>query len=55
MSEIAVDEPDATIIIDFVYEENNDSVERKSWKFFNNVTVPRSEVVFVSQVILISF
>ena len=53
MSEIAVDEPDATIITDFVYEENNDSVERKLWKFCNNVTVPRSEVVFMSQMILI--
>ena len=51
MSEIAVDEPDATIITDFVYEENNDSVERKPWKFCNNVTVPRSEVVFMSQMI----
>ena len=53
MSEIAVDEPDATIITDFVYEENNDNVERKPWKFCNNVTVPRSEVVFMSQMILI--
>ena len=53
MSGIAVDEPDATIITDFVYEENNDSVERKPWKICNNVTVPRSEVVFMSQMILI--
>ena len=53
MSEIAVDEPDATIITDFVYEEKNDSVERKPWKFCNNVTVPRSEVFFMSQMILI--
>ena len=53
MSEIAVDDPDATIITDFIYEENKDSVERKPWKFCNNVTVPRSEVAFKSQMILI--
>ena len=53
MSEIAVDEPDATIITDFVFEKNNESVERKPWNFCNKVTVPRSEVVFMSQMILI--
>ena len=53
MSEIAVDEPDATIITDFVYEENTDNVKRKPWKFCNNVTLPRSEVVSMSQMILI--
>ena len=29
MSEIAVDEPYATIITDLVYEENNDSIENR--------------------------
>ena len=53
MSEITVNEPDATIITDFVYEENNDSVQQKPWKFCYNVTVPRFEVVFMSQMILI--
>ena len=53
MSEIAVDEPDATIITDIVYEGNHDSVEQKPWKFCINVTVPRSEVVFMSQMSLI--
>ena len=38
MSEIAVDEPEATVITNFVYEENNDSVEQKPGKFCNNVT-----------------
>ena len=55
ISEIAADEFDATIITDFVYEEKNDSVERKPWKFCNNLTVPRSEVVVMSQMILILF
>ena len=42
----AVDEPDATIITEFVYNETNS--EKISWKFCNNVDLPRSEVVFVA-------
>ena len=40
----AVDEPDATIVTEFVYDETNS--EKKSWKFCNNVTLPRSESSF---------
>ena len=50
----AVDEPDATIVTEFVYNETNSG--KNSWKFCNNVTLPRSEVVFVAQmVILLTF
>ena len=47
----AVDEPDATIVTEFVYNETNS--KKKSWKFCNNVTLPRSEVVFVAQMVVI--
>ena len=47
----AVDEPDATLVTEFVYYETNS--EKKSWKFCNNVTLPRSEVVFVAQMVVI--
>ena len=47
----AVDEPDATLVTEFVYNEKNS--EKKSWKFCNNVTLPRSEVVFVAQMVVI--
>ena len=47
----AVDEPDATLVTEFVYNETNS--EKKSWKFSNNVTLPRSEVVFVAQMVVI--
>ena len=47
----AVDEPDATLLTEFVYNETNS--EKKSWKFCNNVTLPRSEVVFVAQMVVI--
>ena len=47
----AVDEPDATLVTEFVYNETNS--EKKSWKFCNNVTLPRSEVVFVAQMVVI--
>ena len=47
----AVDEPDATIVTEFVYNETNS--EKKSWKFCNNVTLPRSEVVFVAYIVVI--
>ena len=49
MTELAIDEPDATIVTDFAYDQTN--TEQKSWKFCNDVTVPRSEVVFMSQMI----
>ena len=51
MNDTVVDETDGTIVTDFVYDENY--MEKKSWKFCNNVTVPRSEVVFMSQMLLI--
>ena len=47
----AVDEPEATIVTEFVYNKKNS--EKKSWKFCNNVTLPRSEVVFVAQKVVI--
>ena len=47
----AVDEPDATLVTEFVYNKTNS--EKKSWKFCNNVTLPRSEVVFVAQMVVI--
>ena len=47
----AVDELDATLVTEFVYNETNS--EKKSWKFCNNVTLPRSEVVFVAQMVVI--
>ena len=51
MNDTVVDEIDGTIVTDFVYDEND--TEKKLWKFCNNVTVPRSEVVFMSQMVLI--
>ena len=47
----AVDELDTTLVTEFVYNETNS--EKKSWKFCNNVTLPRSEVVFVAQMVVI--
>ena len=47
----AVDEPDGTLETEFVYNETNS--EKKSWTFCNNVTLPRSEVVFVAQMVVI--
>ena len=52
MSQLAIDEPDATIVTIFAYDQTN--TEQKPWKFCFDVTVPRSEVVFMSQMILIS-
>ena len=44
MTELAIIEPDVTVIVtDFAYDQTN--TEQKSWKFCNDVTVPRSEVV----------
>ena len=39
MSELTIDEPDATIITDFAYDQTN--TEQKPWKFCDDVTVPR--------------
>ena len=50
MTELAIDEPDSTIVINFAYDQTN--TDQKSWKFCNDVTVPRSEVVFMSQMIV---
>ena len=47
----AVDEPDATLVTEFVYNETNS--EKKSWKFCNNVTLPSPEIVFVAQMLVI--
>ena len=47
----AIDEPDAALSTEVVYNETKS--EKKSWKICNNVTLPRSEVVFVAQVIVI--
>ena len=51
MNDTEVDETDGALVTDYVYDEIN--TEKNSWKFCNNVTVPRSEVVFVSQMLLI--
>ena len=53
MNDTVVDETDGTIITDFVNDENH--MEKKSWKCCNNVTLPRSEVVFMSQTVSILF
>ena len=51
MNNTVVDETDGTIVTHFVYEEKN--TEKKLWKFCNYVTVSRSEIVFMSQMVLI--
>ena len=51
MSEIADDEPDATILTDFVFDRNN--TEQKHLKLCFDATFPRSEVVFLSQKVII--
>ena len=45
----AVDEPDAALVTEIVYNKTN---REKKWKFCNNVTLPRSEVVFVAQMVV---
>ena len=47
----AVKDLDATKLTEVVYNETNS--EKKSGKFCNNVTLPRSEVVFVAQMVVI--
>ena len=37
---------------DIVFDENN--VERRSWHFCNNIHLPRSEVVFFVQMIIVA-
>ena len=50
MSQVEGDQPD-NAINNFVYDEN--CHERRSWKFCNSVRLPRSEVVFFSQLAII--
>ena len=47
----AVDEPDAAIVTEFVFNGTNS--EKKSWNFCNNLTLSRSEVVFIAQMVVI--
>ena len=46
----SVDEAD-NVVNDFVYDDKQ--VERRSWKFCNSVELPRSEVVFFTQITMI--
>lgn len=50
MKNTPVDEKDLGIE-QIVFDQNNQ--ERRSWKFCNSVTLPRSEVVFFSQIFII--
>lgn len=54
MSSVAVDEVDKGFVVqDFVYDrEKNSCKEKPPWKICN-VDVPRSEVVFFTQVLII--
>ena len=48
----AIDEIDSSHVVqDFVYDSNES--ERSSWKFCNNINLPRSEVVFFVQMFFI--
>ena len=47
----AVDELDATIVTEFVY--NKTISEKKSRKFCMNLILPRSELVFVAKMVVI--
>ena len=48
----AIDEVDSSHVVqDFVYDSNES--ERSSWKLCNNITLPRSEVVFFVQMFVI--
>ena len=51
MSELADDEPEAFTVTDFVFDRNK--TKKKSWKFCIDATAPRSEIVFMSQKIII--
>ena len=44
MSELAIDEPDATIVTDFVHDQTN--IKQKPWKFCNYV-VFMFEMIFI--------
>ena len=44
MIEESVDEPDTTVVTEFVYDSDN--CEQKSWKLCNDVSVARSEADF---------
>ena len=39
MTELKIDEPDTTLVTNFVYDQT--SSEQKPWKFYNDATVPR--------------
>ena len=52
MSEIADDEPDATRVTELVFDRND--TKQKPWKLCFEATVPRSDVVFLSQMIKFS-
>ena len=47
--ESSTDEPDA--VTQFVFDNSNS--ERAAWKFCNAITLPRSEVVYFTQVTII--
>ena len=48
----AIDEIDSSHVVqDFVYDSNES--KRSSWKFCNNINLPRSEVVFFVQMFVI--
>ena len=50
--QIGDDLPDQGLC-DLVYDQNNQ--ERRSWRFCNEITLPRSEVLFFAQMFLIVF
>ena len=48
----AIDEIDSSHVVqDFVYDSNESEIS--SWKFCNNINLPRSEVVFFVQMFVI--
>ena len=52
MCENSVDQTDGNNGIEqFVFDAENQ--ERRSWKFCNSISLPRSEVVFFTQVLII--
>ena len=46
-----VDSNDAPYVDNIVYDVNG--LERRSWKFCNSISLPRSEVVFFTQIFII--
>ena len=45
------DSVDAAQVNNIIYDQNGQ--ERKSWKFCNSITLPRSEVVFFMQIAIV--